>query len=39
MITGLHGDRLDARITAVRTEDLPHLHTTPTASNVTTPPS
>jgi hypothetical protein len=27
MITGLHGDRLDARIAAVRTDDLPHLHT------------
>jgi transposase len=27
MITGLHGDRLDARIAAVRTDDLPYLHT------------
>jgi transposase len=27
MITGLHGDRLDAWIAAVRTDDLPHLHT------------
>ena len=27
MITGLRGDRLDAWIAAVRTDDLPHLHT------------
>ncbi len=27
MITGLHGDRLDAWIAAVRADDLPHLHT------------
>jgi hypothetical protein len=27
MITGLHGDRLDAWIAAVRAGDLPHLHT------------
>jgi transposase len=26
MITGLHGDRLDSWIAAVRTDDLPHLH-------------
>jgi len=26
MITGLRGDRLDAWIAAVRTDDLPHLH-------------
>ena len=39
MITGLHGDRLDAWIAAVRTDDLPTCIPSPTASNVTTPPS
>jgi hypothetical protein len=39
MITGLRGDRLDAWNAAVRTDACPTCTPSPTASNVTTPPS